>query len=159
MPVVLARIDERLIHGQVAGAWLRRYPIDTVVVVDDVSAGDPMRQMLLEMAVSGSVKCVVTSVADAPAKLEKLARKNVFVVASSPAAVLSLLRAGVKIPDVNVGGIYAKEGRTQYFRTVFLTDQEKADVIALGDFDGVEVEQRTVPQDDKVDIVAALKRA
>ena len=45
MSVVLARVDERLIHGQVALAWLKKYTIDLVIVVDDESAKDALKTM------------------------------------------------------------------------------------------------------------------
>ena len=57
MGVILGRIDERLIHGQMALAWLRQYPAEVVIVVDDQSAKDPLQTMLLQMAVSGTVIC------------------------------------------------------------------------------------------------------
>ena len=156
MAVIFARVDERLIHGQVATAWLRKYPAQVAVVVDDASAKDPFQTMLLEMAVSGTVKCVVTTQEDAPGVLARYAKNKVFLCAASPAVFLELLRKGIEIPQINIGGIYAKEGRKQYYSTVFLDEQLKEDIIRLGEYP-CRVEHRTVPQNTEVDIIRELK--
>ena len=156
MAVIFARVDERLIHGQVATAWLRKYPAQAVVVVDDASANDPFQTMLLEMAVSGTVKCVVTTQEKAPEVLARYAKNKVFLCAASPAVLLGLLEQGVEIPQINIGGIYAKEGRKQYYSTVFLDEKLKEDIIRLGEYP-CKVEHRTVPQNTEADIVKELK--
>ena len=130
MAVIFARVDERLIHGQVATAWLRKYPAQAVVVVDDASANDPFQT--------------------------RYAKNKVFLCAASPAVLLGLLEQGVEIPQINIGGIYAKEGRKQYYSTVFLDEKLKEDIIRLGEYP-CKVEHRTVPQNTEADIVKELK--
>lgn len=80
MPIILARVDERLIHGQVALAWLKKYPIDMVIVIDDESAKDQLKTMLLKMAVSGTVKCEVVSLENAKDLIEKITTREYFFV-------------------------------------------------------------------------------
>lgn len=157
MSVVLARVDERLIHGQVALAWLKKYPIDLVIVVDDESAKDALKTMLLKMAVSGTVGCEVTTLEKAKDLIETNQDKRIFLCAKSPSIYVELLKQGISIEDVNIGGIYAKDNRKQYYNTVFLTDDEVKDVIALGEFD-TKVEYRMVPNDNEIDIVNELKK-
>ena len=77
MAVVLARVDERLIHGQVALSWLRTYPVNLVIAVDDESAKDPLKTMLLKMAVSGTVTCEVTTVSGTKELIEKNNNKQI----------------------------------------------------------------------------------
>lgn len=156
MSVVIARVDERLIHGQVATAWLKTYPAQVVIAVDDASAKDPLQIMLLQMAVSGRVKCEVCTLDKAKALVEKYEKYNIFLCAKTPKVFLEMLRQGVKIPQVNIGGIYAKEGRTQYYPTVFLDKESKEDILALEAFP-CKVEYRTVPQNTEVDIIKELK--
>ena len=157
MSVVLARVDERLIHGQVALAWLKKYPSDLVIVVDDESAKDALKTMLLKMAVSGTVGCEVTTLEKAKDLIETNQDKRIFLCAKSPSIYVELLKQGISIEDVNIGGIYAKDNRKQYYNTVFLTDYEVKDVIALGEFD-TKVEYRMVPNDNEIDIVNELKK-
>lgn len=152
MGVILGRIDERLIHGQMALAWLRQYPAEVVIVVDDQSAKDP-----LQMAVSGTVICEVVSVADAKAAVELKSSKKIFLCARTPDVYVRLLEMGVKIPQINVGGLYSAVGRTQYYKTIFLDEKLKEDILKLGDYP-VKVEHRMVPQDAETDIIAELKK-
>ena len=158
MSIIFARVDERLIHGQVATAWLRKYPVNRVIVVDDASAKDPMQTMLLQMAVSGTVKCDVMTLEAAPEVIARHAKSKIFLCAKAPAVFLELLRRGVEIPHINIGGIYAKEGRKQYYSTIFLDEQTKQDILALGDYP-CKVEFRTVPQNTEVDIIKELREA
>ena len=44
------RIDNRLIHGQVAVTWMRRINADALVVVNDAVAKDRIQQMALPLA-------------------------------------------------------------------------------------------------------------
>lgn len=156
MSVVIARVDERLIHGQVATAWLKSYPTQIVIAIDDASANDPLQTMLLQMAVSGRMKCEVTTLGKAKSLIEKYGKYPIFLCAKSPKVFLELLRQGVEIPHVNIGGIYAKDGRRQYYPTVFLDNELKEDILALEGFP-CKVEYRTVPQNTEVDIVKELK--
>ena len=64
---------------------------------------------------------------------------------------------GVKIPQINVGGLYSAVGRTQYYKTIFLDEKLKEDIIKLGQYP-VMVEHRMVPQDAETDIIAELKK-
>lgn len=156
MSVILARVDERLIHGQVATAWLKSYPVKLVIVVDDESAKDPLQTMVLKMAVSGTVKCEVTTVDQAGALIEKNKEKKIFLCAKSPATYLALLKQGVEIPFINIGGMYAKEGRKEYYSTVYLTDEEVDTILELENYP-VKVEYRMVPKSAEADIIKDLK--
>ncbi len=157
MSVVLARIDERLIHGQVATAWLRLVNVSTVIVVDDESAHDEMKQMLLEMAVSGQIECVVTDLEHAKEVIDSYERKKVFLCAADVGVYVELLRQGVAIPEVNIGGIYKKDDRVQVYKTVFVDEKIKNDILALQDYPDTKVSYRMVPQDPDEDIIAKLK--
>ena len=84
MPVVMSRVDERLIHGQMALAWLKKYNVDCVIVIDDASAADQLQTMLLQMAVSGSIECLVTSEADAKDLIQSNMHKKLFLCAKLP---------------------------------------------------------------------------
>ncbi len=156
MGVVLARVDERLIHGQVALAWLREIDVDMVVVVDDESARDPLKTTLLEMAVSGRMKCLVKTKKDAIDYLKKYQNKKVFMCVKSSLVLEELMNAGVTIPRINIGGIYARKDRRQYFKTIYLTEEEKVDLLRLEGY-STDVFYQVVPRDEKINILSELK--
>lgn len=157
MSVVLARIDERLIHGQVATAWLRLVNVNTVIVVDDESAHDDLKTMLLEMAVSGQINCIVTDEENAVNVIKENESKRVFLCAAKVSVYVNLLARGVQIPEINIGGIYQKDGRVQVYKTVFVDEEIKKDILALENYPNTKVSYRMVPQDKDEDIIDKLK--
>ena len=157
MPIVMARVDERLIHGQMALAWLRTYNADCVIVIDDGSAHDAMKKMLLEMA-AGVIKCIVCDETAAKEKIEQNIGKKLFLCAGNPSVFLHLLQEGVAVPQINIGGIYDKPSRTKLYKTIFLDDKLKQDILSLEAFPNTKVEHRQVPRDFEVDIIADLKK-
>ena len=56
------RVDERLIHGQVAMAWTRDLGIQGIMVADDEAASNEMQKMTLKMAVPDGIKCIIKTV-------------------------------------------------------------------------------------------------
>ncbi len=157
MAIIMSRVDERLIHGQMALAWLKQYSVDVVIVIDDESAGDMLKTMLLQMAVSGTVECIVTKISEAKDRIEEAHGKRVFLCAASPRVFLELLKQGVEIPHINIGGIYDKPGRVKYYTTVFLDEETKKDILELGKFP-VKIEYRQVPRDNETDILSLLRK-
>ncbi|MGI6510187.1 MAG: PTS system mannose/fructose/N-acetylgalactosamine-transporter subunit IIB [Erysipelotrichaceae bacterium] len=157
MGVVLARVDERLIHGQVATAWLKSYLVDVIIVVDDESANDELQTMLLKMAASGTVQTEVCTLKQAVEIINENINRKIFLCAKSPLVYRQLMDQGIKIPNINIGGIYAKEQRKQYYSTVFLTEEEKDIILSLETYD-TKVEYRMVPNSNEIDIIKELKR-
>ena len=62
--IVLARIDDRLIHGQVMTAWLQFTGGNHIVIVDDATAGDEFTKSIMSMAVPNGIKLSILTVED-----------------------------------------------------------------------------------------------
>lgn len=153
--ITIARIDERLIHGQVAYAWTTAYKSQAVMAVDEEAASDPLQKSLLEMACPAGTKCFVVSCEKAAALLQKYADKKIFVVAKHPATYLKLHELGVALQTINVGGLYFKEGRRQLAKTVYV-DPAMEDAFEKLHALGVELEIRTHPSDAKEDLMKRI---
>ena len=108
------------------------------------------------MAVSGTVKCEVVSLENAKDVIDKNINKRIFLCSKSPFIYGELIKQGVTIDDINIGGMYAKDGRKQYYNTVFLTDEELMSIIELENYE-TKVEYRMVPNDNEIDIIKELK--
>ena len=158
MALSLLRIDDRLIHGQVVEGWLPALKARRVVVVSDEAAGDPTQAALMRMCMSESVALDICSVADAPAALAKAAAapENVLALVPGPAEALALVRAGVRVESVNVGGLHYAAGRMQLGKAIFL---DEADRRALREIAGacVRLEGRAVPSDTPEDVAALIQ--
>lgn len=153
--ITIARIDERLIHGQVSYAWTTAYKSEAVMAVDAEAARDQMQVSLLKMACPAGLKCFVADEERAAALLAKYERRRIFVVAKHPDAYLRMVELGAHIDEINVGGLYFKEGRRQVSRTVYVDEHMEETFRALAE-KGVRLEVRTHPRDSSEDLMTLL---
>ncbi|HUG39132.1 MAG TPA: PTS sugar transporter subunit IIB [Longimicrobiales bacterium] len=147
MAVLLYRVDERLIHGQVVVGWGGRLHPSRILVVDDDLAGSSWEKELYAAGVPLDMEAEFRTVAEAQALLpewqesqERLLLLTRDVATMSRLASTGLLRGR----EVNIGGIHHAPGRSQVLRYVFLSDAERRQLEALGT-SGVEVIARDVP--------------
>lgn len=153
--ITVARIDERLIHGQVAYAWTVEYKSQAVMVIDDEVSKDAFQKTLLEMACPKGMKCFVVGREKAVELLKKYENKKIFVVVKHPEALLYLVENGIALKSVNVGGLYFKEGRKQISKTIYL-DEELTKVFRKLHEHGVELDTRTTPRDANVELMTLM---
>lgn len=153
--ITVARIDERLIHGQVAYAWTVAYKSEAIMVIDNEIAGDKFQTSLLQMACPSGVKCFICNEEKAVELLNKYEKRKIFVVVKHPATLLSICEKGISLKSVNVGGLYFKEGRRQLSKTVYV-DQEMEDIFRRLSERGVALENRTTPTDAEEDLMKLM---
>jgi len=144
--LVLYRIDDRLIHGQVVVGWGQRLGIQFIVLVDDAVRANVWEQELYRMGVPGAMDVVFATVAEAAPRIaewEADARKGLLLTGDVETMV-ALCAAAPAVRRVNLGGIHARDGRTERLRYVFLTEAEAAQLAALA-ARGVEVTAQDLP--------------
>ena len=147
MPIVLHRIDERLIHGQVVLGWGAELEPDRYIIVDDSVADTPWEQELYEVGVPGGRSVEFHTVEDARRLHERWqadAARTVLLT-KMPDGMRALAAAGaLRGVDVNVGGIHHAAGREMVLPYVFLGPRERADLRGLAEA-GAVVTARDVP--------------
>lgn len=147
MAVLLYRVDERLIHGQVVVGWGGRLEPTRIVVADDALAGSAWEQELHAMGVPDGVAAEFTDVADAMARLPdwQTSEERVLLLTRDIATMSRLAATGLlREREVNIGGIHHAPGRSQVLRYVFLNDAERRQLEELAAA-GVRVVARDVP--------------
>ncbi|MBI4371247.1 MAG: PTS sugar transporter subunit IIB [Elusimicrobia bacterium] len=156
--IVLLRVDDRLVHGQVVEGWLPHLRAEAVVVASDASAADPVQAALMRMALPPSIGLRVLPVAGVPAALAApdLAPRRTLVLAPGPAEALALLEGGVSVPRVNVGGLHYTVGKVQLGRALFLNEADTKALRAIA-ARGVRLEGRSLPGDREEDLLSALE--
>jgi PTS system mannose-specific IIB component/fructoselysine and glucoselysine-specific PTS system IIB component len=130
--LVLYRIDDRLIHGQVVVGWGQPLDLEFIVLVDDTVAASDWEQELYRMGVPPEMEVYFHTVADAiaaPPKYQGDKRPGLLLTGDIP--TMQKLVEARSIPTVNVGGIHSKPGRTQRMRYVFLTQEEAQELRAI----------------------------
>ena len=126
MSIVLYRVDDRLIHGQVVVGWGQPLDIGFIVLVDDEVAASEWEQELYRMGTPPEMEVFFHSITDAATALPKYQRdpRAGILLTGTLDAMLRLVReAGVR--EVNIGGIHHKAGRRQRLRYVFLAPDEE----------------------------------
>ncbi len=151
--IVLIRIDERLVHGQVAVGWNAAVqPTNFIVIDDEIAAVDWEAELVLAGVPDGTAGEVVT-LSDAIARWESWrtdAERHLILVAG-PAPLLALVASGIVIPEANVGGVHRRTGRIEYAPYVHLDESEFAACRALCEA-GVRLEGRDVPTARGIDL-------
>jgi mannose/fructose/N-acetylgalactosamine-specific phosphotransferase system component IIB len=160
MPVVLARIDDRLVHGQVVGSWIRSYKINVIIIIDDDMAKDKVQLDVFAMTTPPGVQLFAQSVLGFIDKYNKgiLDKYTVMVVFKDTVALTQIAKAGVKFPIgfINVGGMRFKTGRVQITNSVSVAPFEIDNLLYLNEF-GYKLEYRQVLEHEPVDLVPLIK--
>lgn len=147
MSVVLFRVDERLIHGQVVVGWGGRLHPDRIVVVDDELAGSPWEQELYTMGVPAEMEAGFASVEEAVDRLPGWmdGEERVLILTRNIDSMGRLAASGLlRGEEVNIGGIHHGPGRERVLRYVFLSDAERDALVDLS-ARGATVVARDVP--------------
>jgi PTS system galactosamine-specific IIB component len=113
--ILLTRIDNRLVHGQVGVTWTSTIGANLVVVVDDVVAGDEIQQKLMGITAEtygfGIRYFTIEKTINVIAKAAP--HQKIFLICRTPDTVRKLLEGGVPLKDVNVGNMHFSEGKNR----------------------------------------------
>ena len=159
MKIALARIDDRLIHGQVVTVWSKETKCQRIIVCNDDVANDEIRKTLLTQVAPPGVQSHVVSIDKAVRVINNPKYENdiVLLLFTNPTDVLRLVEAGIDIKTVNIGGMSFKEGKTQLTGAVSVNDEDIKSFRALND-KNVELEIRKVASDSKSYIMPLIEK-
>ena len=156
--VILYRVDDRLVHGQVVEGWVPLLRADELAVVSDEIAGDEMRRTIMRFATPEGVELKIMTVAEAAAWLPEAQKseRKVLLLLPGLAEALALAGRGVNIPSLNIGGMHYSAGKNfSIGKAIFLNDEDCAALKALSAA-GIAIEGRGVPSDTPLDLMAAI---
>ncbi|GCF92415.1 PTS mannose transporter subunit IID [Enterococcus florum] len=124
--IVLARIDDRLIHGQVMTAWLQFTGGNHIVIVDDATAGDEFTKSIMSMAVPNGIKLSILGIADGSEVLRSVPdNEKIIILAKEPQTYLALIENGVQLDEVIIGGMGARKNRQTFYKNISASEEEK----------------------------------
>ena len=143
--ILLTRIDNRLVHGQVATQWNSTLGSNLILVANDDVAYNNMRQTHMKMAAPAGVATRFFSLQKTIDVIGKASpRQKIFIVAETPEDVLTLVKGGVPIKKVYIGIMHMSVGKRQVATSVAVNDEDVAAFKELQEL-GVELEIRRVP--------------
>ena len=154
--IVLARIDERLIHGQVMTQWVRSRHFNTIEIVDDKTANDSFLKQVCVMAVPKEFKGLCHTVDEAAAYLTgEDEGEEILLLVKIPDTIERLVNKGVELTELNAGGMGIRPGRERICRDIAVSAEEKEVFKRLLD-KGIDVFVQRVPNDSAVKIGTLL---
>lgn len=158
---VLARIDSRLLHGQVATAWSKSVNPTRIIVVSDSVAHDKLRKQLITDAAPAGIKAHVIPI-DQMIKIAKddqhFGGERALLLFETPEDALKAIEGGVPLKTLNVGSMAHSVGKVQPNK-VLAFDQTDIDTFKTLKEKGVSFDVRKVPGDQPDNMDAILKKA
>lgn len=160
--IKMVRIDERLVHGQVALIWTRHIGADRIVVVNDKAAENPILTATLKMAAPDSVKCMVLGVEKGVELLNdpRTNQLKILVVVNNVSDAKTICQKVKDIPLLNVGNYGRVEGSTENKEkltdNLFVTDKDKEDFKEIFKT-GVTTKYQIVPDQPITDMKEFIK--
>lgn len=158
MAIVITRVDDRLIHGQVATSWIRGNNIEVVVVVDDKISNDDSQKSILKLSAPSGIKVYIQSVDKFIEKysLGILDKYRVMLVLENISTGVELVKKGLKIESINLGGMRFRENKIQISKALSVSENDIKSIKELESL-GIEVEHRQLSTDSKINVIKLIE--
>jgi mannose/fructose/N-acetylgalactosamine-specific phosphotransferase system component IIB len=156
--IILYRVDDRLVHGQVVEGWVPHLRAEELAVVSDEIAGDEMRRMIMRFATPEGVDLKIMTVAEAAAYLPEAVKspRKVLLLLPGLSEAIALTQKGIKIASLNIGGMHYSAGKNLSIgKAIFLNDEDCAALKTLSAA-GIVIEGRGVPSDSPLNLMEAI---
>lgn len=149
--VKLLRVDERLLHGQIAVSWLSHVPVTSILIANDEVMQDEMTKVAIKLAKPADVKLAIRDIEGAAALIKDPRSENIpiFVIVRTIKDALRLVEASENmISHINIGGLRRKDGG-KMVGAICLTEE---DIVGLKQLNSMvdDLELRIVPTDAKM---------
>lgn len=151
--IVLTRIDDRLIHGQVITSWVRVTKANRILIIDNDVAADPFLIKVLKMASPPGVEVAILDVCNAIEFLKEDSdtKEKIILLVKTPDTVYKLKEGGVSLKEVNLGGMGARVGRKKFYKNISMSDEERKILKKIIE-SGIKVYIQIVPDDKKINV-------
>ena len=148
--IKLTRIDDRLVHGQVAFTWTPALGVDCLLIANDKVAKDEFLKMTLGLAKPANTRLLIKSLADAATFLkdEKSRNAKVLLIVNSVKDAYAMANEVPEIKSINFGGLRMINGTRLISKAVAVSDEDITLIKELLD-KGIELELRQVPTEKK----------
>lgn len=158
MPIVLVRVDDRLVHGQILEGWLPSTRAQELLIANDVLAHDFLQKMIMQSAIPYSVSIVIDTVHGIATLLKNTQENDLrrIVLVDSPRDALRLIRAGVGFDHLNLGNFRTNDVTVCLSRTFMVGEDGLQDLRTILE-EGVKVDIQSVPFEKPLDLFDVLR--
>jgi len=158
MNLVLTRIDNRLIHGQVLEAWIPTIKANCIVVANNKIANSAMQKLLMEASVPKGIRVIIVSLDKLGEVLdsEDLTNARILLLFATSGDALMANRQGVQYKKLNLGNMHAGAGKVKCSCTIALDEDDVENLMNL-ERAGIKISSQCVPSDKEVSWHKMLK--
>ena len=148
MKIVLVRVDNRLIHGQVMEAWVPYVNANCIVVANDSVANSPIKRAMMEACVPRGIELHIGSVAEITEMFHEgqIKASKVMLLFETSTDALKSYRRGLKFDRLNLGNMHAADGKVAVSCTLCIDGEDVGNLKKL-ESSGVEITAQCIPQD------------
>lgn len=147
--ILLARIDDRLIHGQVMTSWVRFVKSKTIVIIDDETYNDSFIRSFITMVIPRGITIHVHDVRGGIEFLKDNKGTGLVLLAKYPQTFYLLMEGGIIFDQIIIGGMGARENRKVLYKNICVSDEE-LDVLEKIQSAGVKVKIQVVPEEKAI---------
>ena len=154
MPIIFARVDDRLIHGQIVQAWLPELNVDEILIPCLKGKESCLNRGLLRLSLPYEYDLTILDAHDC-ARYAAQSKRRIFLLMGSLQEVTELIKDGLQLKSLNIGGMHFKEGAQKLDENVFLDASDKQFLKLIRDL-GISIETRAVPNSQSVSVNEAI---
>jgi mannose/fructose/N-acetylgalactosamine-specific phosphotransferase system component IIB len=153
--MLILRVDDRLIHGQVIAGWVRPLGIHSIILASDRLSHDEWACSAYRLAIPDGIDFSCYSIEDCVKHTNTENKKRLMVLVESVREASQLVKKGITIKEVNVGGLSYREGTREIAPYIYLSTDDIESVVYLHSV-GIKVMGKQLPNSAAVDVVKKL---
>ena len=155
--IKFVRVDQRLLHGQVAFSWSKFLGIDCILLASDALVKDELKMMAVKIAKPQNIKLVIKNIDDSIKAINSGAtdKSKLFIICETIEEAARLAKETNGITSINLGGTRQSEDKKQISKAVFVSKEDEAVLADLLDR-GIDINMQLVPNDTKTAYTKAL---
>jgi len=153
--VLILRIDDRLIHGQVIAGWVRPSGIKSIILASDKIYQDEWACNAYRLAVPAGIEFSCANIKKCAERINQSNKERIMIIVESVKDASNLVEAGVRINEVNIGGLSYREGTREIAPYIYLSPEDIESVVHLHHL-GIKVIGKQLPNSAAIDVVRNL---
>lgn len=153
--MLIIRVDDRLIHGQVVAGWARPLGIKTLILVSDTICDDEWTCNAYRLAIPEGIDFVCVGIHDCAEIYLEHKKTNTMIIVASVREAYRLFEEGLTIKEITIGGLGYKEGTREIAPYIYLSEEDIEAVVQLFQR-GVKVIGKQLPNSATIDVVKTL---
>lgn len=153
--MIILRVDDRFIHGQVVAGWARPLRIEVIILASNKISKDEWACNAYKLAIPEGIEFACVGIEQCVALVTQENRKKIMVIVGSVHEAHELLLAGLDVKEVNIGGVGYKEGTREITTYIYLTPDDIKSIVKLYEM-GIKVIGKQLPNSPPVDVIKLL---